>query len=292
MFSQKSNHWCLLAALCIFTTLLLSTTAMSETLDVTIKGFDDGKKTSRQQDYKEAVLDAKRQAIEQAGVTVESKSTVKNSVLQEDFIESKAKAVLLPGFQIMDIGYMQDGTYQVVLTGKVQVQPKPVSVEGDSGALILLMNVYSVPITFQLDNKPLDAAGKFTAWAPLKDSSSLTAFASIREIKRNYNNLPQYFVYLLKVPAGKHSIKITASIIGGSGPDKEGNIVEAEIQSGKPLFYEYRADPEYTFAAADSGLLFKKLGSNKKPADTTGAYGRILRQDLTAQYEKFTGFKF
>ncbi|MBI5805072.1 hypothetical protein HZA73_03410 [candidate division TA06 bacterium] len=265
---------------------------MSETLDVTIKGFDNGKKTSRQQDYKEAVLDAKRQAIEQAGVTVESKSTVKNSVLQEDYIESQAKAVLLPGFQIMDIGYMQDGTYQVVLSGKVQVQPKPVSAEGDSGALMLLMDVYSVPVTFQLDNKPLDAAGKFTALVPLKDSTGLTVLNSIREVKRNYNNLTHYFVYLLKLPAGKHNIKITASIIGGSGPDKDGNIVEAEIPSGRPLFYEYRADPEYNFAAADSGFLFRKLGSNQKPADTTGAYGRKLRQDLIAQYEKFTGFKF
>lgn len=292
MNSIKTKYYCFLAVLSIVTTLLLSTTAMSETLDVTIKGFDDGKKTSRQQDYKQAVLDAKRQAIEQAGVTVESKSTVKNSVLQEDYIETQAKAVLLPGFQIMDIGYMQDGTYQVVLSGKVQVQPKPVSAEGDSGALILLMNVYSVPVTFQLDNKPLDAAGKFTALVSLKDSTGLTAFASIREVKRNYNNLPHYFVYLLKLPAGKHNIKITASIIGGSGPDKDGNVVEAEIPSDKPLFYEYRADPEYSFAAADSVFLFKKLESNKKPADTTGAYGQKLRQDITAQYEKLTGFKF
>jgi hypothetical protein len=292
MHSIKTKYYCFLAVLSIVTTLLLNAPVLGETLDVTIKGFDDGKKTSRQQDYKEAVLDAKRQAIEQAGVTVESKSTVKNSMLQEDYIETQAKAVILPGFQIMDIGYMQDGTYQVVLSGKVQVQPKPVSVEGDSGALILLMNVYSVPITFQIDNKPLDAAGKFTALVPLKDSTGLTAFASIREVKRNYNSLPHYFVYLLKIPAGKHNIKITASIIGGSGPDKDGNVVEAEIPSGKPLFYEYRADPEYSFAAADSGFLFKKLESNKKPADTTGAYGRKLRQEVSAQYEKFTGFKF
>ncbi|MDO9069547.1 MAG: hypothetical protein Q7W05_13985 [Deltaproteobacteria bacterium] len=292
MNSIKTKYCCFLAVLSIVTTLLLNAPVLGETLDVTIKGFDDGKKTSRQQDYKQAVLDAKRQAIEQAGVTVESKSTVKNSVLQEDYIESQAKAVLLPGFQIMDIGYMQDGTYQVVLSGKVQIQPKPLSVEGDSGALLLLMDVYSVPVTFQLDNKPLDAAGKFTALVPLKDSTSLTAFNSIREIKRNYNNLPHYFVYLLKLPAGKHSIKITASIIGGSGPDKDGNIVEADIPSGRPLIYEYRADPEYSFAAADSGFLFRKLESNKKPADTTGAYGRKLRQDMSAQYEKFTGFKF
>jgi hypothetical protein len=292
MVSQKSDHWCTLAVLLIFTTLLLCTPAISETLDVTIKGFDDGQKTSRQQDYKEAVLDAKRQAIEQAGVTVESKSTVRNSVLQEDFIETQAKAVLLPGFQITDIGYMQDGTYQIVLTGKVQVQPKPADQLADSGSLLLLMDIYSVHITFQLDNKPLDAAGKFTALVSLKDSSSLSTFASIREIKRNYNSLPHYFVYLLKLPAGKHTIKVTANIIGGDGPDKNGNIVVAEIPSGKPLFYEYRADPEYSFAVADSGFMFERLATNKKPADTTGAYGHILRQSVAAQYEKITGFKF
>ncbi|MBI4726514.1 hypothetical protein HY768_04705 [candidate division TA06 bacterium] len=271
--------------------VLSAALAFAETIDVTIKGLDDGKKTTRQQDLKEATLDAKRQAIEQAGVTVESKSTVKNSVLQEDFIETQAKAVLLPGFQIMDIGYTQDGTYQVVLTGQVQVQPKPVSVEGDSGALLLLMDIYSVPITFQIDNKPLDA-GRFTALVPLRDSSSLTAFPSIREVKKNYNNLPHYFAYLLKLPAGKHSIRVTANIINGSGPDKNGNTVEAEVSPGKSLIYEYRADPEYSFAAADSGFLFKKLEANKKPAATTGAYGRELRQDVTNKYETFTGFKF
>ncbi|MDO9392259.1 MAG: hypothetical protein Q7U71_10875, partial [bacterium] len=73
---------------------------------------------------------------------------------------------------------------------------------------------------------------------------------------------------------------------------KDGNIVEAEVLSGKYLIYEYRADPEYSFAAADSGFLLGKLESNKKPADTTGAYGRKLRQDVTSKYEIFTGFKF
>jgi len=272
--------------------LLSVVTATSETLDVTIKGLDDGKKTSRQQDYKEAVLDAKRQAIEQAGVTVESKSTVKNAVLQEDFIESNAKAVLLPGFQIMDIGYMQDGTYQIVLTGKVQVQPKQSSSEADSGALFLLMNIYSVPVTFQLNGRPLDAGGKFTALVAMKDSTDLSSLPNIREVKKRYNNLPKYFLYLLKLPAGRHSIRITASIIDGRGLDPNGNLVEAEILPGKTTIYEYRADPEYSFASADSGFIFEKLEANKKPADTTGAYGRILRQDITAQYEKLIGFKF
>jgi len=291
MVSQKSDHWCTLAGLFIFTTLLLSTTALSETLDVTIKGFDDGKKTSRQQDYKEAVLDAKRQAIEQAGVTVESKSVVKNSVLQEDYIETQAKAVLLPGFQVTDIGYMQDGTYQIVLTGKVQVQPKPVAPEADSGALVLIMDPYSVPITFQLDNKPLDA-GRFRALVPLKDTTGLVPFTSLREIKRAYNSLPEFFVYLLKLPAGKHSIRIMANIIGGSGPDKNGNLVEAEVPSGKPLFYEYLADPDYSFAAADSAFLFRRMLVSNRYRDTTAAYRARIRGELLKSYREFTGFEF
>ena len=33
---------------------------------------------------------------------------------------ARAAAVLLPGFQVIDMGYQKDGTYQVVLSGKVQ----------------------------------------------------------------------------------------------------------------------------------------------------------------------------
>lgn len=282
----------LLAAIFIITTLLPSTSAPGETLDVAIKGLDDGKKTSRQQDYKEAVLDAKRQAIEQAGVTVESKSTVRNAILQEDYIESQAKAALLPGFQVMDIGYLQDGTYQVVLSGKVQVQPRPASFEADSGALLLLMNIYSVPVTFHLDGRPLDAGGKFTALVAMKDSTDLSSLPNIREVKKRYNSLPKYFLYLLKLPAGKHQIRITASIIGGGGPAKEGNVVNAEILPGKATIYEYRADPEYSFASADSGFVFEKLEANKKPADTTAVYRQKLRQAVAKRYHALAGFEF
>jgi len=281
----------LFAVLFIFTTLLLCTSTLAETLDVTIKGFDDGKKTSRQQDYKEAVLDAKRQAIEQAGVTVESKSKVRNAVLQEDFIESHAKAVLLPGFQIMDIGYMQDGTYQVVLTGKVQVQPKPSASEADSGSLLLLMNIYSVPITFQLDNKPLDA-GRFAALISLPDSCGFSILPNIRGVKKIYNELPKYFLYLLKLPAGKHAIRVTATITDGRGLDPKGNLIEAEILPGKSTIYEYRADPEYSFASADSAFVIEQLLKNNKFNDTTAVYYKKLKGSLTEQCRTFTGFEF
>jgi hypothetical protein len=95
-------------------------TAFSETIDVQIKGVDDGVKTNKQRDYKEAVLFAKREAIERAGVNIKAITTVKDLVLNSDYIESKAEAVLLPGYNILDMGYSADGTYQIVLIGKVK----------------------------------------------------------------------------------------------------------------------------------------------------------------------------
>lgn len=97
-----------------------SLSVSAESIDVLIKGIDDGKKTSRDRDYTEAVMNAKLQAIERAGVSIKSMTRVENFQLKYDLVESKAAAVLLPGFQVIDMGYQQDGTYQVVLSGKVQ----------------------------------------------------------------------------------------------------------------------------------------------------------------------------
>ena len=104
--------------------IILSSFIFSDTIDVLIKGVDDGVKTNKQQDYKEAVMNAKLQAIERAGVEIQSITKVVNFKLKYDMVESKAKAVLLPGFQIMDMGYQQDSTYQVVLSAKVRVGDK------------------------------------------------------------------------------------------------------------------------------------------------------------------------
>lgn len=43
-----------------------------------------------------AVLFAKREAIERAGVKVKALTTAKDFVVQSDYIESQAEAVLLP----------------------------------------------------------------------------------------------------------------------------------------------------------------------------------------------------
>jgi hypothetical protein len=96
-----------------------------EIIDVKIIGYDDGKKTKKRRDYREAVLNAMRQAIERAGVEVKSKSRTKNFELEEDYIETYARAVLLPGFEIIDIGYTEGGTYHVMLIGKIKVSGIP-----------------------------------------------------------------------------------------------------------------------------------------------------------------------
>jgi len=91
-------------------------------IDVTIQGIDDGVITTKQQDYKEAVLFAKREAIERAGVEIKSKSTVRNFLLEEDFIQTQSEAILLPGYQIIDVGYDKDKVYRVILIGKIRVK--------------------------------------------------------------------------------------------------------------------------------------------------------------------------
>lgn len=102
----------------------IASIASAEVIDVNIKGIDDGIKNNRQRDYREAVMNAKLQAIEQAGSSIESITEVVNFQLKYDAVESKSKAILLPGFQIIDIGYIADETYQVVLIGKIHIDGK------------------------------------------------------------------------------------------------------------------------------------------------------------------------
>lgn len=107
-----------------FVISLLPMTGWSETVDVLVKGVYDGKKTTRDRAYKEALMNAKLGAIERAGVEIKSLTKIENFALKYDTVESKAEALLLPGFQVIDMGYQTDGTYQVVLSGKVMLSGK------------------------------------------------------------------------------------------------------------------------------------------------------------------------
>jgi len=90
--------------------LIIPCISIAGMIDVKIIGVDDGVKTTKQQDYKEAVLFAKREAIERAGVKVKALTTANDFVIHSDYIESKAEAVLLPGYDVIDVGYQKDGT--------------------------------------------------------------------------------------------------------------------------------------------------------------------------------------
>lgn len=270
---------------------IVGSAVSADTLTVTIKGLDDGRKTIRQKDFQEALLDAQRQAVEQAGVRIESKTTVLNSQVQRDFIESQAKAVLLPGFQVIDIGYTADGTYQVVLSGRVQVvkQEQP---ESRPGVLALVMDLYSVPITFQLDGKPFDANKPFLAVGVSRDSQAVRTFASLRELKKQYNNLHHYFIYLFHLQSGKHTLNIRASVLLGSERIEKDNAVEAEVAPGAVTVYEYRAHPQYGFDAADREFLLERFLDGNRFRDTTAAFRGRIRQELTDRIGGFAGFTF
>lgn len=107
-----------------------------DSIFVLIEGHDDGERTNTVKDRDEATLDAKRQAIERSGIRISSNlSSKKSSTIENgkekysnqqaaDFIESQSDGVLLPGYQLLDKGYQSDGTYLVILSGKVKVIPK------------------------------------------------------------------------------------------------------------------------------------------------------------------------
>lgn len=102
--------------------IISSGIAFGEEIVIQVDGYSNTTCDGIQLDRKEAVIDAKRQAIERAGVKINSKTIVKNFELLEDFIEAKAKALLLPGFHIVDIGYDTTGTvYKVTLIGNIKI---------------------------------------------------------------------------------------------------------------------------------------------------------------------------
>lgn len=106
-----------LLTLLLFSSLLIA----QNIIDITVRGISDQQNDGAQQDRLEAIMDAKRQACEKAGLIIESRTTVENFQVVYDLVETQAATVLLPGFQLVEIGYVQDGTYQVVLSGKIKI---------------------------------------------------------------------------------------------------------------------------------------------------------------------------
>jgi len=116
----------------LFILMAIPCVSSAVTIDVMIKGVDDGVKTHKQQDYNEAVMNAKLQVLERAGVETQFVNQAVYFHIRFDMVETKAKAVLVPGFQIMDIGYLEGGTYQVVLVGKVKIVSKKTFIRSEN----------------------------------------------------------------------------------------------------------------------------------------------------------------
>lgn len=133
----------------VVVTWCLSLSGHAEEIDVLIKGVDDGIKTSKQQDRAEAIMNAKLQGIERAGVEVSSITQIVNFKLKYDKVESKAQAILLPGFQVLDLGYQPDDTYLVVLSGRVKTgESKPEKVKLAVGGETMLSAVIADPYQY------------------------------------------------------------------------------------------------------------------------------------------------
>lgn len=164
-----------------------------DTISVNIKGFDDGIKTNNQQDYKEAVLFAMREAIERAGVEISSTTKVVDFKLKYDAVENQAKAVLLPGYNIIDIGYGEDGYYKIVLIGKIQKE-----IQNEYGFILL-------PVGQIYDDRPYDRDMDIDKWKiddmPLKNYSKANEF-----IEKNSKGAWEDIYWEIKVPKGKRKI--------------------------------------------------------------------------------------
>jgi len=116
---MKGKSLILIILILVVNNISISSIAQN-TIDISVKGISDSQNDGAQQDRLEAILDAKIQACEKAGLSIQATSIRENFQITYDFVETQAETVLLPGFQIIDIGYVQDGTYQVVLVGKIQ----------------------------------------------------------------------------------------------------------------------------------------------------------------------------
>jgi formylglycine-generating enzyme required for sulfatase activity len=103
----------------VFIVLLTAFTFAQQTIDVSVQGISNGHRDSQQHDRDEAILDAKLKAIERAGISIQAVTVMEDFQLKSDWVESKSTGILLPGFQIIDVGYGEDGLYHVVLSGKV-----------------------------------------------------------------------------------------------------------------------------------------------------------------------------
>lgn len=78
---------------------------------------------NKEQDRNDAIIDAKRQACLKAGIKFKYSEENEPSLFDAE-VNAESEQILEPGFKIADVGYKGDKTFQVMLVGKIKVQPK------------------------------------------------------------------------------------------------------------------------------------------------------------------------
>jgi len=243
-------------------------------IDVGVRGISDANRDGIQQDRLEAIMDAKRQACEQAGLSIESTTTVENFQTVYDLIETQAAAVLLPGFQIIENGYGEDGTYSVVLMGRIKTAT---AVSSDRARFTIIVEFYetgkSLEQSYQLLDKLynwlLKAHGEFTL-----DGAAIEAWEDqLVAVSRSDSSIhdQHYYAFSYQLPAG--TVQYTQKT-SNYGPD------------GKVQKIRLRPNLSYIMEVAEwSAIYFKD------PAEFTGTltnsrlYG-TYPTDFSAVYVK------
>lgn len=186
--------------------LVSATIHAQEIIDVGVRGISDQTRDGAQQDRLEAILDAKRQACERAGLKIESATTVENFQTVYDYVETQAESILLPGFQIIDNGYGEDGTYSVVLVGKIQSVIAEESVE--SAYLNLIVWFYekdeSLDQAYQLFDELYEWLQSANGEFMLDDKPLQSLEDHLVEVSKSDSLFGQqrYYAFKYQLPAG------------------------------------------------------------------------------------------
>jgi hypothetical protein len=251
--------------------MLLAVSAFSlqaqEIIDVGVRGISDATRDGAQKDRQEAILDAKRQACERAGLKIEASTTVENFQTVYDYVETQAESVLLPGFQIIDSGYGEDGTYTVVLVGKVQT----IMAEGGSETAVFHLIIWlregdEAPVeSYQMLDRLYQwlemARGEFTL-----EGTGLEALEDhLVEVSQTDSlfGTQRYYAYTYRLPVG------TAQYLQRTAERPEGKTQRIRLRPGLEYLFEvadwnavYFRDPRVISAAVSSPRTYQRYPEN------------------------------
>ncbi len=203
-------------------------------LDVAVRGISDARRDGVQQDRLEAILDAKRQACEMAGLRIESTTTVENFQTVYDFVETQAEAVLLPGFQVIDNGYGEDGAYTVVLVGKIRTVAPALDTQTALFTIIVWFYEWDPPSnqSYQLLDRLYEWLQMAHGVFRLDDVSLETLEDQLVEVARADALAAgqQFYAFTYRLPTG--TLQYEQSTRGGDGSISVSKVQKARLRPG------------------------------------------------------------